>query len=144
MSTWLYRICVNVCLTKMRTHRRRQSKEIELRQSRISILSPPEDPQNGPEERLIGHELQVRVEEALEQLPESLRTTVTLVLLHGMPQSEAAEVMGCSVGTVAWRVHEARKRLRRKLRDLLEHHPSVESAKSVSYTHLTLPTIPLV
>jgi RNA polymerase sigma-70 factor (ECF subfamily) len=39
-----------------------------------------------------------------------------MVLLQGVPQHVVAEVMNCSPGTVAWRVHEARRRLRRKLR----------------------------
>jgi DNA-directed RNA polymerase specialized sigma24 family protein len=43
-----------------------------------------------------------------------------LVLLEGMPQKEAADALGCSEGTIAWRVHEARRRLREQLGDLLE------------------------
>ena len=120
LSTWLYRICVNVCLTRIRTRKRRQSKEVELRQSRISILTDPEHPEAGPEESVAGFQLQARLEMALEELPETLRMTVILVLIQGLPHHEAADVLGCSAGTIAWRVHEARRRLRRKLRDVLE------------------------
>ncbi len=43
-----------------------------------------------------------------------------LVLIDGMPQKDASAVLGCSEGTVAWRVHEARRRLREALGDLLD------------------------
>ena len=54
---------------------------------------------------------------ALDGLSETLRTTVIMVLVHGMPQKEAAAILGCSEGTIAWRIHEARRRLRLVLRD---------------------------
>jgi len=57
-------------------------------------------------------QLQGRIAEAVDGLSESLRTTVILVLVEGMPQKEAAKVLGCSEGTIAWRIHEARRRLR--------------------------------
>jgi predicted DNA-binding protein (UPF0251 family) len=57
---------------------------------------------------------------------------VVLVLLEGMPQKDAAEVLGCSEGTVAWRVHEARRRLREKLGDLLDEATGKSSAGAVA------------
>ena len=38
-------------------------------------------------------------------------TTVVLVALQGLSNAEAAVVQKCSPGTVAWRLHEGRKRL---------------------------------
>ena len=32
--------------------------------------------------------------------------------IEHVAQDQAAEVFGCSVGTIAWRVHEARRKLR--------------------------------
>jgi RNA polymerase sigma-70 factor (ECF subfamily) len=56
----------------------------------------------------------------MDELSPSLRSTVVLVLLEGVPQKEAAEALGCSEGTIAWRIHESRKKLREKLGDLLD------------------------
>jgi RNA polymerase sigma-70 factor (ECF subfamily) len=42
-----------------------------------------------------------------------MRTSVVLVALQGFSQAEAAVVQKCSEGTVAWRIHEARRRLRK-------------------------------
>ena len=40
-----------------------------------------------------------------------IRTTVVLVTLQGLSHEQAAVVLACSPGTVAWRIHEARRRL---------------------------------
>jgi RNA polymerase sigma-70 factor (ECF subfamily) len=50
--------------------------------------------------------------DALDDLSETLRTTLVLVSIDGLSHAEASEVLGCPEGTVAWRVHEARKKLR--------------------------------
>lgn len=49
---------------------------------------------------------------AMRALPQDLRDTLALVL-DDMTQAQAAEVLGLSEGTVAWRVSEAKKHLRR-------------------------------
>jgi DNA-directed RNA polymerase specialized sigma24 family protein len=40
-----------------------------------------------------------------------MRTTVILVSLQGMSHGEVAVVQNVSEGTIAWRMHEARRRL---------------------------------
>ena len=51
-----------------------------------------------------------------------------LVLVHGMPQKEAAQTLGCSEGTIAWRIHEARRRLRLALAE--EEADTEEAARA--------------
>lgn len=111
LSTWLYRVCVNVCLNHIRKRKRHDASD--LHDPRVP--EPKADPSQGgsdPARVLEARQLQGQIGAALEGLSESLRTTVVLVLVHGMPQKEAAEVLGCSEGTIAWRIHEARRRLR--------------------------------
>lgn len=48
---------------------------------------------------------------AMGQLSETLRDTLALVL-DDLTQGEVGEIMGVSEGTVAWRISEAKKRLR--------------------------------
>lgn len=119
LSTWLYRVCVNVCLNHLRRRKRGDAADI----SDPRLPEPAADPTQGdtdPRHALEARQLSARIASALEGLSESLRTTVTLVLVHGMPQKEAAEVLGCSEGTVAWRIHEARRRLRVALADQVD------------------------
>jgi RNA polymerase sigma-70 factor (ECF subfamily) len=116
LSTWLYRVCVNVCLNHIRRRKRHDASDI----SDPRVPEPTADPTQGttdPRHALEARQLSSRLESALEGLSESLRTTVVLVLVHGMPQKEAASVLGCSEGTIAWRIHEARRRLRLALGD---------------------------
>ena len=111
LSTWLYRVCVNVCLNHIRKRKRHDASDI----GDPRIPEPKADPTQGvtdPGRVLEARQLQGRIGAALDGLSETLRTTVIMVLVHGMAQKEAAEVLGCSEGTIAWRIHEARRRLR--------------------------------
>ncbi|HEY1121596.1 MAG TPA: RNA polymerase sigma factor [Haloferula sp.] len=47
----------------------------------------------------------------IESLPEALRDAVVLVSAQGLTHREAAEVLGCPEGTVAWKISEARRHL---------------------------------
>ena len=59
---------------------------------------------------------------AFDRLSRLLRTTVVLTTLQGLSYKEVAVVLDTSEGTVAWRVHEARRR-RDGRRELREHLP---------------------
>lgn len=119
LSTWLYRICINVSLNALRRRKRVDAADI----ADPRVPEPAADPTQGqtdPRHAAEAAELYRRLAAALDDLSPSLRATVVLVLLEGMPQKEASEVLGCSEGTVAWRVHEARRRLRMVLGNHVE------------------------
>lgn len=121
LSTWLYRICVNVCLNTIRRRRRVAASDI----ADPRLPEPSADPTQGRNDPGLSAEstqLYRRLARALDGLSETLRVTVVLVLVQGLPHKEAAELLGCPEGTVAWRIHEARRRLR----DMLE--PADEAA----------------
>lgn len=124
LSTWLYRICINVSLNALRRRRRTGARELDDPR----LPEPASDPgqtQSDPRRALEGAEVYTRLAQAIDELSPSLKATVVLVLLEGLPQKEAAEVLGCSEGTVAWRVHESRRRLRERLVDLLDEETSL-------------------
>lgn len=104
--TWLYRICVNVSLNQRRRQRR---VVVDLDDPRV-----PEAAAEGsdPSESADQAESWRALAAAVDQLSESLRTTLVLACVESLPYKEIAQVLGCSEGTVAWRVHEARRRLR--------------------------------
>jgi len=114
LSTWLYRITVNVCLNTIRKRRRVQGADL----NDPRVPEPKADPtQGGTDPGLTAESSQLyrRLARALDGLSPSLRTTVILVLIQGLPHKSAAEILGCPEGTVAWRIHEARRRLREAL-----------------------------
>jgi RNA polymerase sigma-70 factor (ECF subfamily) len=55
------------------------------------------------------------VEEALADLSESFRRVIELVDIAGLPDAEAAEILGVPVGTIMSRLHRARARIRDRL-----------------------------
>ena len=50
--------------------------------------------------------------QAMATLPDDLRDTLALTMDDELTQREAADVLGLSEGTVAWRLSEVRKRLK--------------------------------
>ncbi|MEO8801463.1 MAG: sigma factor-like helix-turn-helix DNA-binding protein, partial [Polyangiaceae bacterium] len=54
--------------------------------------------------------------EAIDSLSDTLRTTLVVVCVEGLSHEEASVVLGAPEGTIAWRIHEAR----RKIREILE------------------------
>ncbi|MEM9071822.1 MAG: sigma-70 family RNA polymerase sigma factor [Myxococcota bacterium] len=118
LSTWLYRICVNVCLNALRRRKRVAAADVDD----PKVPEPTADPTqtgNDPERSAEMTQLYGRLGAALDALSPSLRSAVVLVLLQGLPHKEAAEILGCPEGTVAWRIHEARRRLKTSLADLV-------------------------
>lgn len=119
LSTWLYRICINVSLNALRKRKRVDAADV----NDPRVPEPAADPTQGatdPRHGAQAVQLYGRLTQALDSLSPSLRATVVLVLIEGVPQKEAAAALGCSEGTIAWRVHEARRRLRDLLAEFLD------------------------
>jgi RNA polymerase sigma-70 factor, ECF subfamily len=122
--TWLYRIVVNVALNQLRRVRRQRSVSLEEVQLPESLLQQAGD---DPRRVLELKQMVIEIDAALAELSDALRATVVLVALEGMPYREASEILECSEGTVAWRMHEARQKLRQRLGKYLRRGPESES-----------------
>lgn len=110
--TWVYRMAVNRSLNVKRNRKRRGETPIDdPRVSRALEVDAPDNPVRAAELR----QRYARLLAELDRLPPPMRTSVVLVALQGMSHAEAAVVQSCSPGTVAWRIHEARHRLRKAL-----------------------------
>jgi RNA polymerase sigma-70 factor (ECF subfamily) len=113
--TWLYRIALNACFD----HLRKRKPQISLDE----VGLPPEleaqgqiDPARLAEARQAFRKLR----EAMLALPEGIRAALILIVIEEIPTKTAAQILGCSEGTVSWRVHEGRKRLAESLGELSE------------------------
>lgn len=110
LKTWIYRITVNCCRSKLRGRaRRRLERPLEQ-------LGEVADGRSGPEERTLGHDLGRRLAAALAELPLVFREAVLLRDVQGLSYGEIGEVLGVRIGTVRSRIARGRERLR----DLLE------------------------
>lgn len=109
--TWVYRLTVNRALDARRTRVRRSESSIDEdddpRIERALQVDAEGDPRRAAELR----QTYARVLRALDSLPADMRTTIVLVRLQGLSNLEAAVVQGCPAGTIAWRLHEGRRRL---------------------------------
>jgi RNA polymerase sigma-70 factor (ECF subfamily) len=65
-----------------------------------------------PDINLLNKELNKKIFEAVDKLPEKQKKTVVLREVEDLSYNEIAEIMGCSVGTVMSRLYYARERLR--------------------------------
>ena len=111
--TWVYRMAVNRSLNAKRDRKRRREETIDdPRVARaLRVDAAGSDPVKTAELRAT----YIRLLQALDSLPANMRTSVVLVVLQGFSHAEAAVVLKCSVGTVAWHIHQARNRLRSKM-----------------------------
>jgi RNA polymerase sigma-70 factor (ECF subfamily) len=73
-----------------------------------------------PESKLATAKLKLAIEQAIEDLPEDLRTAFTLREFSGLSYEDITEVMDCPVGTVRSRIFRARESIDKKIRKLLE------------------------
>ena len=92
LSTWLYRIGVNVCLNRV-SARTPPSEPIEARQF-------VDDRSESPADRLLQEERGAKVRAAIAQLPPKQRATLILRIYQEMSHQEIADVLGSSVGAV--------------------------------------------
>jgi RNA polymerase sigma-70 factor, ECF subfamily len=107
--TWVYRMAVNRSLNVRRDRGRRPEESFDDPRVEMAIaVDSGGDPRRAAELR----QTYARLLRGLDALPAEMRTTVVLVSLQGMAHGEAAIVLKCSDGTIAWRMHEARNRLR--------------------------------
>jgi RNA polymerase sigma-70 factor, ECF subfamily len=110
--TWIYRIAVNLSLNAIRARKPSQRATTPDDPRIESLLVERRSPLASPEGASVDKELALALCAGIDGLSEVLRTTLVLVVVDGVSHSDASKILGCSEGTVAWRVHEARRKLR--------------------------------
>jgi RNA polymerase sigma-70 factor (ECF subfamily) len=109
LGTWLYRIGVNVCLSRVNT-KTLATEELEARQHVDTASDSPAD-------RLLKMERAACVRAAIAHLPRKQRATLILRMYHDMSHQEIAEVLGSSVGAVKANFFHALANLKKQIGD---------------------------
>jgi len=107
---WLVRITFRMALDRRRSAKRREQRESQWAMPELRP-SPPT-----AEALAACREFQIRLERAMDQLPEKLRLVLLLAAMHGYTLEEVAAMLGIPMGTVKSRLFFARKQLAEKLR----------------------------
>jgi len=121
--TWLYRIVVNLAIDFQRRERRRPTVALEDQGSGGSGDSYEsalkEERLGDPFEQTQAREIGDRVTAAVNELTPDHKAVILLREVEGLSYDEISRVMQCSKGTVMSRLHYARKKLQKKLQDIL-------------------------
>jgi len=110
--TWIYRIAVNLSLNALRSRKTQRSSTAPDDPRIEGLLVETRGSQASPAQLTADRQLALALLDGMSELSETLRTTLVLVGIDGLSHADAAEVLGCPEGTIAWRVHEARRKLR--------------------------------
>ena len=109
LSTWLYRICVNVALGRIRTRKRRPNAyggvDVDTTSFDPSLVERPETPDRSLERR----QEQARVYRALEALAPKKRIVLYLHEIEGLDLKEIAYLVDSNPVTVRTRLFYARR-----------------------------------
>jgi RNA polymerase sigma-70 factor (ECF subfamily) len=118
LSTWIYRIAINLCKNRSKYLRVRHADEqqeleavaerVPLGEARRANVGQVER----PDEALAGRQVERIVQEAILKLEPSFRECLVLRDVEELSYEEIEEITGLPAGTVKSRIHRARGMLR--------------------------------
>ena len=122
-STWIFTIARHVCLNEIRRRSRHPAESIE------SSLPDTDEPATRqfedhktftPPQAFLQNELEAKIQEALDQLPEKQRLAVLLCRQDDLSYEEIARVLGLSLSATKSLIHRARETLKLRLKPYLQ------------------------
>lgn len=119
--TWLYRIAINTAKNYLVASSRRPPKsDIDAQDAEQYDGATGLKEYATPERLLLRDEIQESIARATDELPDELRTAITLRELEGLSYEEIAQTMDCPIGTVRSRIFRARDAIDTRLKPLLD------------------------
>lgn len=119
--TWLYRIAINTAKNFLVAQKRRPpGSDVDAETAEQLDVGGRLREHSTPEHHLLSNEIAETVWQAIDALPEDLRTAITLRELEGLSYEDIAKVMQCPVGTVRSRIFRARAAIEVRLQPLLD------------------------
>lgn len=114
LKAWLYTIALNLSRSQLR-----KRKVLErLRTTLTSIFRIESQKQSLPEETILQSEREAAIWKSLNELDEHHRIVVVLRYFHELPIAEISQILSVNEGTIHSRLHSAREKLRKSLKDL--------------------------
>ncbi|HEY6075079.1 MAG TPA: sigma-70 family RNA polymerase sigma factor, partial [Anaerolineales bacterium] len=124
LYSWIYRICVNTCLMRLRRGRRAETFPIEeylpVFTKEGAYARPVEDWSREVERRHLEKELGLVIKRFMDELSEKYRVVFVLSDVEGLSNEETAQVLDLTIAAVKSRLHRARLYLRERLSRYLQ------------------------
>lgn len=119
--TWLYRIAVNTAKNHLVARGRRAPTSTQFDNEEAEGFDDAESLRDNstPDAELQSKQIAQAVNQAVDALPEELRTAITLREIDGLSYEEIAQMMDCPIGTVRSRIFRAREAIAEKIRPML-------------------------
>lgn len=125
--TWMYRIAINTAKNHIvAISRRPPANDLDASEAEQYVADTRLSDKGSPEHELLKGELEQAISDAINLLPDDLRTAITLREMEGMSYEDIATTMECPIGTVRSRIFRARESIDQRLAPLLDD----ESIKS--------------
>lgn len=120
--TWIYRIAVNKTINYRKKRNRKRALSLDQFDQDIKTDDVYHDltAKGSPLRNISLSELQIKLNEALQNLSEKHRTVVVMHDMQGIPHDEIAKVVGASVGTVRSRLFYARRQMQAELAEFMK------------------------
>lgn len=119
-STWLFRITVNTCLTRVGREKRSPLVALEPSGDEPDWNGQPEPATDeGPERQLLAKQIAQTVQAALDTLNPDGREALLLYEEDGLSYQEIADRTGVPIGTVRARIFRAREAIAARLETIL-------------------------
>jgi len=116
LSTWIYRLAVNLCLDHVRGRQARMARATDSLDAETAAEPGTVEP------RVPTAISRIDLERAIQRLPAGYRAAFLLHDVEGLEHKEVGSILGISEGTSKSQVHKARM----KLRTLLAERPLAE------------------
>jgi RNA polymerase sigma-70 factor (ECF subfamily) len=122
-STWLFTIARHSCFNELRRRSRHPTESMDTlpNEDADQPARQFEDTKtDSPPETFLHSELEQKIQEALDALPEKQRLGILLCRQDDLSYEQIAEVLGCSVSATKSLIHRGRETLKQKLKPYLQ------------------------
>jgi RNA polymerase sigma-70 factor (ECF subfamily) len=121
-STWLFTIARNLCLNEIRRRSRHPADSLD---AQSELEDGParqfEDVKTfSPDETALQGELEQKIQQALNELPENQRTAVLLCRQEDVSYEDIAKILGTTISATKSLIHRGRETLKQKLKPYLQ------------------------
>lgn len=122
-STWIFTIARHLCLNEIRRRSRHPAESLEASQTENEESAPRQFQDQktfSPPQAFLHGELENKIQEALDALPEKQRLAIALCRENELSYEDIAKVLGCSLSATKSLIHRGRETLKERLKPYLQ------------------------